>query len=143
MVVVPPSQEQPPFDLNHMVQAVTNRMRWACPIITNKPLVYSGPGISGLVNLLPLPLYPPQAKYIDIQPGHNEHRAENCRPVKRSSNNSAALASPTTAPVTITVQPARFHSVQVVLPDPITNNCRHKSQIHQRQDSGISIVTRL
>ena len=31
VVVVPPSQEQPPFDLNHMI----SRMRSACPITIN------------------------------------------------------------------------------------------------------------
>lgn len=35
VVVVPPSQEQPPFDLNHWVLAVISRMRSACPIIIN------------------------------------------------------------------------------------------------------------
>lgn len=35
VVVVPTSQEQPPFDLNHMVLAVISRMRSACPIIIN------------------------------------------------------------------------------------------------------------
>ena len=35
VVVVPPSQEQPPFDLNHMLLAVISRMRSACPIIIN------------------------------------------------------------------------------------------------------------
>lgn len=36
VVVVPPSQEQPPFDLNHMgISAVISRMRSACPIIIN------------------------------------------------------------------------------------------------------------
>lgn len=35
VVVVPPSHEQPPFDLNHMVLAVISRMRSACPIIIN------------------------------------------------------------------------------------------------------------
>lgn len=36
VVVVPTSQEQPPFDLNHMgISAVISRMRSACPIIIN------------------------------------------------------------------------------------------------------------
>ncbi|WP_141038194.1 multiple antibiotic resistance protein MarB [Escherichia coli] len=48
VVVVPPSQEHPPFDLNHMG---------------------TGSDKSDLYRFTP-----PQAKYIDIQPGHNEHR---------------------------------------------------------------------
>ena len=35
VVVVPPSQEQPPFDLNHMGTGVISRMRSACLIIIN------------------------------------------------------------------------------------------------------------
>lgn len=70
VVVVPPSQEHPPFDLNHMGTGSDKSDALGVPYYK----FVLAPTSRGLLTSHLYRFTPPQAKYIDIQPGHNEHR---------------------------------------------------------------------
>ena len=75
VVVVPPSQEQPPFDLNHMGTGSDKSDALGVPYYNQHAMEFVlAPTSRGLLTSHLYRFTPPQAKYIDIQPGHNEHR---------------------------------------------------------------------
>ena len=77
VVVVPPTQGQPPVVFNKMGCGGVNSVgRGGAYFNKHAMLFVLAPTSRGLLTSHFYRFTPPQAKYIDIQPGHNEHRTE-------------------------------------------------------------------